>query len=519
MTVIGCVSFGLILLMFGVYAATSVFTWYVKIPLGIGIAGALVFWILSAMTSRAARYGTNIAVIILLTLCIMVLMNFVSARRFSRIDTTKGKQFSLSEQTKKILRDLNQDINITAFYTEDHYRQSYVKDLLGEYAQQSKRLHLTFIDPNVKPGLTIAYNIRRNGTVVFELADRREDVESYQNEEQDFTSAILKLLATEKKRIYFLDGHGERDIDGYDDNSYSELKKTLELENYQAEKLVLAGKPAVPADCSVLVIAGPQKPLLPQEEEAIYNYLNKGGKAIIMVDPSPSPSLAALLARWGVEVRDDIILDAFGQTLLGNPSIPVTVKYGYHLITAPMTRVMTFFPIARSLIPKEGFRKDVEVVKLVETSNDSWGETDTKALLSERRAKFDEGIDFKGPMSAAVAVSLKQPAEDNFEKAPSDQTQAETTEEKRVLVAVGDSDFLTNKYIKEGNPDFFMNSVNWLAEEEDLISIRPKDQEQARVRSLKGRQLRLVKYSSIFAIPVLLLMAGGIVWWRRRASF
>ena len=524
MTVIGCVGFGLIIVTFGVYAVTSKFPWYAKFSLGIGIAGVLVFWISSAMTSRTTRYGSNTAVTILLALAILVLVNFVSARRSSRLDVSAGRQFSLSEQTEKILRNLDRDINITAFYTQDHYRRIPAEDTLNEYAQQSSKIRLTFIDPTSKPGLADAYKIKQNGTVVFESGEKREDVESYQNEEQDFTSAILKLLATEQKKLYFLDGHGERDIDGYDDDSYGDLKKIIEADNYQVEKLALASQPSIPADCSLLVIAGPKKPLLPQEEEAIAEYLNAGGKAMIMVDPAPSPSLVGLLREWGIEVRDDIILDGFGQTLFGDPSVPVTVKYEFHTITDPIARVMTFFPMARSLAPIAEAREDIEVTQLVKTSDDSWGELDTEALLSERRAGYNEGRDLKGPMCMAVAVILKQKSEVEhaaslFIEEPSsipDQPPEETTKEKRVLVIVGDSDFATNKYLQQGNPDFFMNSVNWLTEEEELISIRPKDQEQARVRGLTGGQLRSVTYTSIFAIPFLVLMAGVGVWWKRR---
>jgi ABC-type uncharacterized transport system involved in gliding motility auxiliary subunit len=514
-TVTGCVGFGLIILTFGVYAATSIFSWYVKILLGIGIAAVLAFWILSAMTSRAARYGSNVAVMILLALCILVLVNFVSARRFSRrLDTTTGKQFSLSEQTKNILKGLDQDISVTAFYTEDHYRRRFAQDILNEYTLQSSKFHLTFIDPNVKPGLAIAYKIERNGTVVFESGGKREDVESYQNEEQDFTSAILKLLATEQKKLYFLSGHDEHDIDGYDDNSYSDLKRIIEADNYRVEKLILGGQ--IPDDCSILVIAGPKKPLLPHEEEAIARYLDEGGKAIIMVDPPPSPSLANLLGKWGVEVSDDIILDSFLQTIGGDPSVPVTIRYGFHTITVPIARVMTFFPMARSLAPKTDSREDVEVTQLVKASDDSWGELDTESLLSEQRASYDEGRDLKGPMCMAVAVALKEKSEGAEPPLTPGQTPEEAAKEKHVLVAVGDSDFVTNKWLQEGNPDLFMNSVNWLAEEEELVSIRPKDQEQAQVQRLTGRQLRLVTYSSIFAIPILLLIAGGSVWWKRR---
>ena len=442
-----------------------------------------------------------------------MLVNFVSARHSARIDTTTGKSFSLSDQTKKILDGLEEDINVTAFYSERHYRRNLARDLLNEYAQQSSKFRLNFVDTYVKPGMVITYQIKQDGTVVFEQGDKREDVKNSQNEEQDFTSAILKLLSAEQKKIYFLEGHGERDIDGYDDNGYSNLKSIIEADNYLVDTLILAGRTFVPTDCSVLVIAGPEKPLMPQEEEVIAKYLAEGGKAVIMSDPAPSPSLSSLLARWGVKAHDDIILDAFGNTMLGAINIPVTVSYNNHPITAPMGRIMTFFPMARSVVPEENLRAGLKVVKLVETSPDSWGEIDTRALLEDRQFEYDESIDFKGPMNMAIAVALEEKAQ-----SPTDPAQPPDNKrkEKRVLVAIGDSDFVTNKYLQEGNPDFFMNSVNWLTEAEGLISIRPKDQEMVTVRSLTGRQLRFVTYFSIFAIPLILMIIGGIVWLKRR---
>ena len=503
-TIIGFIGFGLILLTFGIYAATSIFSWFVKIILGIGVICVLVFWILSTMTSRAARYGSNVAVMILLAFSLLVMVNFVSARRSSRIDTTKNKQFSLSEQTKKILQGLDQDIKITAFYSERHYRRAIAEDTLNEYQQQSKRINLTFLDPYSRPDQADAYKIRRDGSVVFDLGEKREYVESYQNEEQDYTSAILKLLASGQKKLYFLEGHGEHDIDGYGDDSYSDLKSIIEADNYLIDRLLLSER--VPEDCSVLVIAGPEKLLLPAEEEAIARYLDAGGKAIILLDPPPSPSLSSVLEKWGVVARDDIILDPVTQ-INGVFSIPATIRYDEnHPITVPLFagRAMTFYPLTRSLAPAKEPDANLEITQLVRTSDGSWGESDTEAIMSDQRIKYDEESDTTGPMSIAVAVVLKEASE------------SEKPAERRTLVVIGDSDFVANQWMRVGNSDLFMNSVNWLTEEEELISIRPKDQEQAQVKMLTTRQLRLILYTSVFAIPIVLLIAGGIVWWRRR---
>jgi ABC-type uncharacterized transport system involved in gliding motility auxiliary subunit len=282
----------------------------------------------------------------------------------------------------------------------------------------------------------------------------------------------------------------------------------IEADNYQVEKLILAQKGSIPEDCSVLVIAGPQKPLLPQEEEAISNYLDLGGKAIIMADPTPSPSLENIITKWGVEVHNDIILDAFGQSILNDPRIPVSVNYPPHDITAPLGRIITFFPIARSLAPKKDLPKNLKVEELVKTSPDSYGEVDIETLMSQHRSNPDEVKDYKGPLTLAVAVTSKQ-------KVKKEKTEEE--KENRMLIVFGDSDFVANLGMKQGNPDLFMNSLNWLTEDQGLISIRPKNEEKiAQIDQLSGKQIRFVSYASIFTIPILLLMIGGWVWWKRR---
>jgi ABC-type uncharacterized transport system involved in gliding motility auxiliary subunit len=505
--IIGIVGFCLLIIVFGIYLVKPSLTLYAQILLGISLVCILAYWIISAIVSRTTRYGSNIAVMILLAFTILALVNFVSARHFKRLDTTQNRTFSLSDQTDKILKGLTQSINVTAFYTENHYRRKIAGDMLKEYAQKSDKIKFTMIDPASKPGLASTYKVKDDGTVIFESADKKENVVSYQNEEQDFTSAILKLTSTKQKKVYFLSGHGERDIEGDEDTSYSEIKKRIEAGNYLVEKLVLAQQSAIPNDCEVLIIAGPQNPLLEKEDEVINAYLNLGGKAIIMTDPIPSASMDKVLKNFGVEVHNDIILDSLGRSMLGDPSVPVCISYGNHPITAPFARgIMTFFPIARSLAPSKDASKDISVTELAKTSGNSWGETNIEMLMTKQVIEYNDGQDIKGPLTVAVAVTKKEKSGKSAQE-----------KERRVLVAFGDSDFVMNKYLQQGNPDLFMNSLSWLAEEEELISIGPKTQEESpKIERLSGESLRLINSASIFTIPLILIVIGAWVWWKRR---
>ncbi len=513
MNLIGLAGFVLLFIALVIYLLSTSFPLYARIILILGVAGILVFWVLSVLVSKATRYGSNVAITILLAFAILVLVNFVSARHSRRLDATENKFFSLSPQTEKILSELKNDITITAFYKEIHGRRGVAQDTLNEYAQKSSKIKFTMIDPVSKPGIVNSYGVRQDGTVVFESGGKREKVISYENEEQDFTGAILKLISDKQKKIYFLTGHGERDIDGYEDTSYTEIKKMIQAENYLVEKLVLAQQTAVPQDCDVLIIAGSQTPLLDAEEEAIIDYLDLGGKAIIMVDPYPTPSLDNVLKRWGVEPQNDFILDGLGRSMLGDPSVPVCITYGYHSITTPLSEgLMTFFPIARSLAPRKEAGESITTTELVRTSNNSWGETNIDDLLSKQVIEFDEGRDIKGPLTVAIAVTYKQKS-----KSSDVEEDKEEQKERRVLVAFGDSDFVMNKYLQQGNPDLFMNSLNWLTEDEELISIRPKSPDkQTQIEKLSGQEIRLVSYASIFTIPLILILIGARIWWKRR---
>jgi ABC-type uncharacterized transport system involved in gliding motility auxiliary subunit len=508
LNIIGIVGFCLLIIVFGIYLVKPSWTLYVQLLLGISLVCILAYWIISAIVSRTTRYGSNIAVMVLLAFAILALVNFVSARHFKRLDTTQNRTFSLSAQTDKILKGLTQNINVTAFYTENHYRRKIADDMLKEYAQKSDKIKFTMIDPTSKPGLASTYKIKGDGTIIFESADKKESIVSFQNEEQDFTSAILKLTSTKQKKVYFLTGHGERDIEGSEDTSYSEIKKRIEADNYKVEKLVLAQQSVIPDDCEILIIAGPQNPLLEKEDEVINAYLNLGGKAIIMTDPTPSASMDKVLKNFGVEVHNDIILDSLGRSILGDPSMPICISYGNHPITAPFARreIMTFFPIARSLAPSKDISKDISITELAKTSSNSWGETNIDMLMTKQVIEYNDGQDIKGPLTVAVAVTKKEKSGKPVQE-----------KERRVLVAFGDSDFVMNKYLQQGNPDLFMNSLSWLAEEEELISIGPKTQEESpKIERLSGESLRLINSASIFTIPLILIVIGAWVWWKRR---
>jgi ABC-type uncharacterized transport system involved in gliding motility auxiliary subunit len=450
----------------------------------------------AALTGRGAKYGSNAGVVIVAFLGILVLLNFLSSRHHRRLDLTETGEYTLSLQTIQILSELTEPVNVTAFYAGDDYRQEDLKDLLTEYSYHTDKISYEIVDPDLEPFVAQQYEISSYGTVVFESGGRRQDI--FTVDEQEITGAILKVSRESQKVVYFLTGHGERDPGGYDEAGYSGVRDYLEKDNYVVSTLNLAISGTVPTDASVLIVAAPQSPLLTEESAAIGDYLQSGGKALLMQEPGDDAVLSAVLAEWGVGYENDVIIDPERALFGMDPLSPVVDSFSFSEITRdlPSVVIVTSRSVTRTLEQPE----DVSALALVESSDSSWGETDFEAL-SRQEAGYDAGADQQGPLAMVMSVEANGQDED-----------AAGTR----LVVCGDSDFAANSNLTlGGNVDLFLNSVNWLAEEEELISIRPQP-EVSRELILSAWQARFLQYSSVIFLPCLVLLVGAVVWWRRR---
>jgi ABC-type uncharacterized transport system involved in gliding motility auxiliary subunit len=450
----------------------------------------------SALTGRTARYGSNAGVAIVAFLGILVLVNFLADRHHRRLDLTETGEYTLSAQTIQILSELDEPVKVTAFYQEGDYGEQELKDLLTEYSYRTDKISYEFVDPDIDPFVAQQYEIGSYGTIVFESDGRRQDI--FTVDEQEITGAILKVTRETQKVVYFLTGHGERDTGGYDEAGYSGVKDYLEKDNYIVSTLNLAISGTVPTDASVLIVAAPQSPLLEEESSAIQSYLQGGGKALVMQEPGDEPVLTDVLAEWGLGYAGDVIVDP-ERALFGMDALsPVVESFTYSEITRDLPAVVVV--TARSVTRTIEQPDSVSILALLESSDASWGETDFEAL-TRQEAAYDEGADLEGPL--AMVMSVEAYGEDDS---------AVGTR----LVVYGDSDFVANGNMSlGGNVNLFLNSVNWLAEEEELISIRP-EAEVSREIILSAGQARFLQYSSVIFLPALMLLAGAVVWWRRR---
>ncbi len=463
---------------------------------------------------KAFLYSTNAVLVVVLVLAILVLLNHFLAKHHYRADLTESKRHSLADQSVTVMRNLKADIQAKAFFREGNYGRAAMEDLFEIYAYHSDRFKYEFIDPDKNPGLVKRYDVTQDGTTIFEAGDKESRITA--TGEEDITNAIIKVTREKKKALYFLEGHGEQSIEESGDNGYSTAKSELEKLGYEVKTQSLALSEGFPEDCALLVVPGPVKDLLPNEIETLRNLIAAGGRALFMIDPETAPGMAPFLADYGIVLEDDIVVDTVSRLLGGDYFMPVVSQYEFHQTTDKF-RYATFFPFARSVAARDQAPEGVTLTPLAKTSANSWSERQ----LDVQEVGFDEGTDVPGPLNLVLVATIKGQPEGS-----DSQSEAETPEqpdegieadlEGRIAV-IGDSDFVKNRYYNlSGNGNFFLNIVNWLTEEADLISIQAKTQ-TPRTIHLTPSQGRMIFFASVVILPLAVLIVGVSVWLRRRA--
>ena len=476
--------------------------------------------IVDSLRRRNARYGAIASISVLIFVAILVAVNYLSFRQNKRWDLTKNQQFTLSDQTIKLLKELDAPVKFLVFDKPtafDAFRSS-----LEEYKYQSpSNVDVQYIDADKRPGEAKQYQVTTYGTVVVEYKGRTERVNSPQ--EQDLTNALVKVLTGERKKVYFVQGHGERDPDSSEPlGGYSAAKTALEGDNYEVAKTVLAQETDVPADAAVVIVAGPKTDLLQPEADMLERFLKKGGHVLVLTDPPGdgdprTPVTDALLKDWDFQAGNDVVVDAsgIGQLIGTDASVPVVANYPSHPITDRFNNVLTAYPLARSITPILPATNGRAAVTILQTSPRSWAEADLTQLKSGKvELNLDKG-DKQGPVSIGAVTAtnaVDAPKPDPAKTAAGDQPR---TPESR-FVTIGDSDFAANNALRiQGNQDLFLNTINWLAQQENLISIRAKPPNESRL-TMTARQTMATLWMSLLVIPAIVFGTGVYTWWRKR---
>jgi gliding motility-associatede transport system auxiliary component len=510
---------GLVLLGLGllIWYVMNMRAWYTTALLVVGIL-ALADWfafasplVLERFSRRQLAAEANAAVFIVAVIGVVGLVNYIANRHHYQWDLTKNKKYTLSNFSKSVVNKFKDKVEVTAFIPKPtqftpqfgQMRQT-TQDLLDQYQAVNDRIDWKFVDPFYDRATATAKGIKTAPTILFESAGKREEATDIT--EKDVTAAFLKMETGQKKKIYFLQGHGELDPDEVQpEASIGSVKQELTDQQHDVAKLTLLGKTKViPADAAALVIAGAKYPLRPEETKAIQDYLNGGGHVLILAGPAPkSPAFADLLAPWGVKVGTDEVVDTV-STISGT-STPAVVNYETQDITKDLKSIPTAYPAARSVTPITPAPPGVTVTPLMKSSQQSWAETNLKAPPSL------DSKDLPGPVTLGVAVT-----KDLSGPAPSGKTASGKTGKIARLVVIGSADMAANVFTQllPGNAYLVANAINWLAEEDALVNIPPKDETPQNI-TLTDPQRRVVS-STVYALPLGAMLMGIFVWWKRR---
>ena len=446
-------------------------------------------------TRRSTRIGANSLLMVLFFVGILAIVNFLAARHSIRWDLSENQNFSLSPQTHRMLRSLPRDVSITVFTREKDPGYQAYKERLDSYRQASSKISVEFVDPERQPKIAQNYGITRTDTAVFESAGHSVRVNA--PSEVELTGALIRVSQDSKKRVLFLEGHGEPSLDDRERTGLSAAKEILIKQGYDVGTLSLLKEDTVPDLTAILVVAGPRRPVTTEEQERIHTYVEKGGHLLLLIDPDTQADLNPLLKQWGLGVGPGVLVDLQDRLAQGDLTSLLVRTFTEHEITQDLSAAV-LFPLARHITFDEQAGSAWDYVPLARTSPNSWAETDLKG----RVVNLNEKEDVKGPLPMAAALTPKIAPEEG--------------KPRPAIVVIGNSTFATNAFVNfPGNSDFFLRSAAWLAEERNILAIVSKDS-ALRPFTPNPLQERALLYLQVVLLPATMVISGIIVWRRRR---
>ena len=494
----------------GIYTITntkSINLW-MWIGLGVGLIGLAVFTLLdpkkvrNLLTGRQARHGSNAIIMLVAFALILIVVNAIVYQNPIQWDWTESKTNSLAPETINALNAVPAPVHAIGFFTAN-ISKSEAEGLLNKIkAKSNGKFTFDFVDPNSNPVQAQQYKVTQDGTIVLTMNGNQELFTSAT--EQNFTNSLVKLMNPGQRTVYFLTGHGEHSTENAGEKAYTRARTVLESKNYTVKTLNLLAQGKVPDDALAIILAGPTQPISSEELNLLKDYVSKGGSLVVLEDPDltqtaqtapkPDPLKDYLAATWNIKVNNDLIVDPSTSQVV----VAVENTYGSHAITDSLNsqNLVTFFPTASSLT-LDAASQDAQATALVKTVDRSWGETDFTALQNNKVA-FDASTDIAGPLTVAAA--------------------ADNPNGKGKVVVFGDSDFASDAYFDQyGNSDMFINSVDWAAGQQSMISLTTKQPITRQMKPLTSVTVLILAFTFIILVPGLIL-GGGIGSWimRRR---
>jgi ABC-type uncharacterized transport system involved in gliding motility auxiliary subunit len=446
------------------------------------------------LKARQTRYGAFVALYVLVVIAIVVVANWLADHHNKTLDVTANKQFTLSDETKKITGNLKKNVTIYYFDRSDSYDRA--RDMLDRYKNLSPMIKVDYVDPEKKPDIARVEGARAMGDIIVDNGEKKETAKGLTEEE--LTGALVRASKSGARMACFVNGSGEHTLAETGRDGYSTLKDALEKNNYKTDTISLIEKPDIPKTCNIVVVSGPKNDYLQPAIDTLKKFVTGGGRAIFNFDPvlnlpdqkmGDTPGLAKLVSDWGVTPNLDVVLDLSSASRLFGQLSPVSGSYTQHPIVRVMADNATVFPLARSVEVKS------PAEALFSSTADSYSLTNPKLPIKES----DLTTGKKGPFVLGAAATI-----------------GSGSSAGRIIV-VGSSTWMANNILSApiGNRDLALNMMNWLTSDEDLISIRPKEPEDRRLH-VTGNAIRILFLTSVIFLPLIVIFSGVSVWWKRR---
>lgn len=521
---------GAVLVLFGIIGGLVTGAWSSLLISGHLLLGMVVFglWFFArglaeigaaraAVTGRSARLGANLAINVVAILGILAFTNWMVHRHNKRWDLTEAGVYSLAPASAGVVRDLKAPLKIVAFRGAPQMNEEALKSLLELYAYHSKQVTWDFIDPNNKPHLVEKYGMNPGNLVYLEYgADKKEVSRINEVTEEAITNAIVKLTRGAAKKIYYIEGHQEPDLIAQDERGIKAFADALSDEHLTVEGLLLAQTGKIPADAQAVILLAPEQALTSSEQDVLVKYVEGGGRLLMLTDPQAVGSVREIADKFGIEIRNDVIVDQV-QRLFSGPALSAQFMVrdydlGHQITKNFGQQQVTVFTLASSVGRSSKPVEKATYSDLVKTGPQAWGETDLEALFNESAPTATiGGNDKTGPLDVAMVYEKKLDA-------PAEAKSGDEAKFEKIsrVVVFGDSDWVRNAGINfYGNRDLVLNTLNWLVGEEGGLSIRPRSMRASALEPLSETVVNSIVVAS-FLVPELILIFGLSIWWRRR---
>ena len=504
------VGFVLIICLGGLLFATSL-TWYPFMwILLIGGFGGIASWaiierkiILDFLTTRSSKNGLSMGALIIAVLCVLITVNFVSTRYSKTFDLSLTQQYTLSEQSKKIMDGLTEKLEIVYFYQDglenvEKDKKAFAR-LTKIFQDYSSRVSLQFVEINSKPALVKEFGATRpSGEPFLSFKSRKNRIEGLT--EQDFVNAIIKVTRESFKTIYFISGHNERVIDQEKNSlSISSFANLIQKNAFKTQSINLFETGKIPDDASVVIIAGPTELFQKNEIAVLETYLQNGGRLLLFLENKFDGGLRPLLDQLGIELQNHFVANVFSSQVgsvvdLNQPTVGVQ------------------------------FAADHQITRMFTQNNGVSFLQPASFIVKQNSATIKDDVLIQTPEAAVALAALSS---SDYSGKPQPFTLAveasgtyATSKKNFKVIAFSDVDVISNSLLfQRSNKDLMLNAVSYLAGETDLVAIAPKNPQISNILMKEPEFAQLFKMILVgvfIPIPLMFLIVSGTLWFRRK---